>query len=92
MQDDIIVSNTAITVENAANDINRKKRLPQTLPPVIALKMLGNVIKIKLGPLSGFTPKAKHAGNMISPATIATKVSSIAIFTDSPKRDLSFPR
>ena len=51
-----IVSNTARTVEKAAKLINTKKRLPQTLPSGILLKILGRVINIRLGPLSGCTP------------------------------------
>ena len=51
-----IVSNTARTVEKAAKLINTKKRLPQTLPSGILLKIFGKVIKIRLGPLSGCTP------------------------------------
>ena len=46
----IIFSNTANTVDNAAKDINRKNRLPQILPPLMCAKMLGNVMKIRLGP------------------------------------------
>ena len=86
-----IFSNNAITVENAAKVINRKNKLPQMLPPFIEVNTLGNVMNIRLGPLSGSTLKAKHDGNMISPAIIATNVSSRAIFIDSPKRvrDLS---
>ena len=86
----IIFSNTAMTVDNDAKAINRKNRAPQILPPVIDKKTLGKVIKIRLGPLSGFTPNEKHAGKMIRPATIATNVSNTATFTASPKRVLSF--
>ena len=46
-------SNTAITVEMAAKDMNRKNRVPQILPPAICLKMLGKVMKIREGPASG---------------------------------------
>ena len=71
-----IFSNNAITVENAAKVINRKNKLPQILPPFIEVNTLGNVMNIRLGPLSGSTLKAKHDGNMISPAIIATNVSA----------------
>ena len=46
-------SNTAMIVEHAAKNIQRKKIVPQILPALIALKMFGSVIKIRLGPLSG---------------------------------------
>ena len=88
----MIFSNTAITVENAANDINKKKKLPQIRPPAMEINTFGSVIKIRLGPLSGFTPKAKHAGKMISPAVIATKVSKTATLTASPSRVFFFSR
>ena len=42
-------------VENAAKDINRKNRLPQRRPPLMALNTLGRVMKIRFGPLSGWT-------------------------------------
>ena len=45
--------NTAITVDAAANDINRKNRVPQNLPPGILLNTLGSVINIRLGPCPG---------------------------------------
>lgn len=51
----IIFSNTAMTVDNDAKAINRKNRAPQILPPVIDKKTLDKVIKMRLGPLSGFT-------------------------------------
>ena len=79
----MMFSKTAITVDKEANDINKKKSEPQILPPVIETKTLGNVIKIKLGPLSGLIPKEKHAGKIINPAIIATKVSNSATFNDS---------
>ena len=50
IQNDIIFSNTAITVEKLANVINKKNKLPQMRPPDILIKTFGNVIKIKLGP------------------------------------------
>ena len=80
-------SNTARMVENAANVINTKNSVPHTRPPAILLKMFGSVIKIRLGPISGLISKAKHVGKMMSPETSATKVSSMAIFTDSPSND-----
>ena len=42
-------------VEKDAKNINKKNRLPQILPPAMELKMLGRVIKIRDGPLSGLT-------------------------------------
>ena len=72
---EIIISNTAITVDIAAKSMKRKKRVPQIRPPFIALKTLGRVMKSRFGPASGWIPKLKHAGKIIRPATIATKVS-----------------
>ena len=50
IQHDTIFSNTASTVEKAANVINTKNKLPQTLPKGMLLKIFGNVIKTRLGP------------------------------------------
>ena len=88
----MMFSNTAMIVENAANVMNTKNKLPHNLPIGMLLKIFGNVTKIRFGPLSGCTPYAKHAGKMIIPAQRATNVSRIATFTASPIRDLSFPR
>ncbi len=66
-------SNTARTVENAANAMNTKNRLPHRRPIAMWLKMFGRVTKIRFGPLSGDTLNAKHAGKMIRPAVKATK-------------------
>ena len=40
---DRMFSNTAITVDSAAKDINRKNRAPQSLPPAIWLNTFGRV-------------------------------------------------
>ena len=84
MQQDMMFSKTASTVENAANAMNTKNRLPHRRPPAMWLKMLGRVTKMRFGPLSGDTSNAKHAGKMIRPAVNATKVSSTATLTASP--------
>ena len=72
-------------VEKAANDIKMKNRLPHSLPSGMWLKIFGSVIKIKLGPEVWSTLNVKHAGKIISPDVIATNVSRIAMFTDSPR-------
>ena len=65
-------------VDNAAKLINKKNIAPQTLLPGISLNTFGSVINTKFGPLPGFTPNAKHAGKITSPAINATNVSRIA--------------
>ena len=47
---EIIFSNTARIVENAAKDIKIKNKLPHNLPIGIWLKIFGRVIKISPGP------------------------------------------
>ena len=47
------LSNTAIIVESAANDIKIKKRVPHILPPFILLNRLGSVMNKSDGPESG---------------------------------------
>ena len=84
MANAIIFSNTAMIVDAEAKNMHRKKIAPQSLPPAMELKILGSVIKIRFGPLSGFTPKAKLAGKMISPEISATLVSRTVIATASP--------
>ena len=49
-------SNTPTMVERAAKYINRKNKLPQTLPRGSAVNTLGSVRNMRLGPLSGDTP------------------------------------
>ena len=71
-------------VDADAKNMQRKKIAPQSLPPAIELKIFGRVMKIRFGPLSGFTPNAKLAGKMISPDIRATHVSSTVIATASP--------
>ena len=82
-------SNTPMTVESAAQLMKTKKSVPQRMPPSMALKMLGRVMKIRPGPLSGATLKAKQAGKMIRPAMMATKVSRLMIHRASPVRERS---
>ena len=86
----IMFSNTAITVERAANDMKMKKNIPHKRLEAIWWKTLGRVMKSSDGPESGSMPYAKQAGIMISPATTATAVSRTITFTDSPTRVRSF--
>ena len=88
---DRMFSNTAITVDSAAKDINRKNRAPQSLPPAIWLNTFGRVMNTSPGPAPGSTLNAKHAGMMIRPAISATNVSRIRILILSPARVHSFP-
>ena len=84
-------SNTAMTVVRAAKDMNTKNRAPHSCPMGISLNTLGRVMKIRLGPESGATSKAKQAGKMMSPAVSATQVSRVATRTASPARECSLP-
>ena len=88
---DMIFSKTAMIVDAAANNMQRKNKAPQIRPPLMELKIFGSVMKIRFGPLSGLTPNAKHAGKMIRPEINATQVSRIVTQTASPVRllDLS---
>ena len=88
---DTIFWNTAITVDTAANDINRKNSDPTSLPPAILLNTFGSVTKISFGPWPGSILNAKHAGKMIRPAIKATKVSRIVTEIASPIRLRSLP-
>ena len=66
--------------------MNTKNSAPHSRPPAIPANTLGSVMKIRLGPLSGLTPNVKQAGKMISPALMATKVSSTQMRAASPGR------
>ena len=56
MPQQMMFSNTASTVDRAANAMNRKNRLPHRRPIAILAKMLGRVMKMRLGPLVWSTP------------------------------------
>ena len=73
-----------MTVESAANAINRKNSAPHSCPKNIWLKIFGSVTKMSFGPCDGSTPKAKHAGKIMKPAIIATSVSSPNTCSASP--------
>ena len=77
-------SKTVMTVLKLAKLMKRKNMEPQRRPPAIFMNTFGRVRKIRLGPASGCTLKAKQAGKMIRPDMIATKVSSTQIRADSP--------
>ena len=88
MQLAMMFSKTARTVVKLAKVIKRKKSAPQTRPPVMLTKTRGSVWKIRDGPASGSTPKAKQAGKMMKPLIRATKVSSAQMRMASPVRVL----
>ena len=50
MPQQMMFSNTASTVDRAAKAMNRKNRLPHNLPSAMLAKILGRVMKIRLGP------------------------------------------
>ena len=56
MPQQMMFSKTASTVESAAKAMNRKNRLPHRRPIAIFAKMLGRVMKMRLGPLVWSTP------------------------------------
>jgi len=88
----MMFSKTAITVESAANDMNRKKSAPQSCPSHICEKTLGKVTNTRPGPLPGSTPKAKQTGKMMRPAMSAMTVSSTPTESACPKMRRSLPR
>ena len=80
----IIFWKMAMTVESAANAINRKNSAHHNCPKNIWLKIFGNVTKMSFGPCDGSTPNAKQAGKIMKPAMIATSVSSPNTCNASP--------
>ena len=62
-----------------AKNSSTKNANDQKYPPGICWKMLGKTSKTSFGPAVGSAPKENTAGNMITPASTATHVSSKAI-------------
>ncbi len=89
---EMMFSNTAMTVESAAKDKNKKNSIPQMRPPAIWLNIWGSVIKIREGPEPGSIPKEKQAGMIIMPAINATNVSSMPMLMASPLKERSLDR
>ena len=56
IQNEMMFSNTAITVEKLANVMNRKNSVPQILPPAIFTNTFGSVTNISFGPAVTSTP------------------------------------
>ena len=56
---EVMFSNTAITVDMAAKSMNRKNRVPQIRPPLIALNTLGRVMNSRFGPAVGIDAEAE---------------------------------
>ena len=83
---EMMFSNTARIVENAAKNINKKNRLPQSLPSGIWLKIFGRVIKIRLGPEVWSTWNVKHAGKMISPGDSNKRIQNGNIYRFTKQR------
>ena len=50
IQKDMMFSNTPMTVESAANTMNRKNSMPITRPPGILLKIEASVVNRKPAP------------------------------------------
>ena len=88
----MIFSNTAITVDNAAKDINTKKSIPHNVPLGIWLNTFGSVINSSDGPASGRIPKEIHTGITIIPATNAISVSNTNTLIASPVSLRSLPK
>ena len=67
-------------VEDSDAINNRKKKSDdQIMLPGSWLKMLGSISNTNVGPCSGDTPKVNTAGNIMTPARMATEVSSNAV-------------
>ena len=86
MQQEMMFSKTARTVDMAAKVMKTKNRVPHSRPMGMLLNTLGKVTNRRLGPAPTSTPCVKQAGKMIRPATMATKVSRMVTVTDSPMR------
>ncbi len=92
MQQEMIFSKTARTVDMAAKVMKTKNRVPHSRPMGMLLNTLGRVTKIRPGPAPTSTPWVKQAGKMMRPAVSATKVSRPTMMADSEVRERSFLR
>ena len=52
---------------SAATKSRKKKRIPNSCPPLICEKTAGMVINVRPGPAEGLKPKTKIAGKTINP-------------------------
>lgn len=68
-----------IVEEIDAKNSRKKKRVDQKMLPGSWLNMFGRISKTSVGPCVGETPKVNTAGNIMTPARMATEVSSNAV-------------
>ncbi len=59
----------------------KKKSVDQNTPPPMCMNMDGSTSNTSFGPAAGSCPNVNTAGNMITPASIATNVSSPAVMS-----------
>ena len=95
-QNDIMFSKTAITVDNDAKIINKKKIVPIILPPGICVNILVKVVNKNDAPKFPTSAtvcpplKVNAAGKIIKPDINATVVSKLTMVTASPSNLFSF--
>ena len=79
----MIFSHTAIIVDRAAKDMNKKKRDAQILPPVIFEKIFGSVMNNNDGPCPTETPYEKgiYHGKIVLPSDYPMSPPDIYFFT-----------
>ena len=91
---DTALSVNAMELVIAANNTNRKNKIPTAVPNPIFANTFGMVINISAGPafkVSAFPPeKANTAGIIIRPAMIAIAVSKISTFWVDSSIEVSF--
>ena len=82
-QDSLTASNILIRLVIPAKATDRKKRVANSRPIGICLKILGRVINIRGGPALGWMPNANTAGIIARAAIIAAMVSKQAVRMDA---------
>ena len=88
---EVMFSNTAMTVDIAAKSMNRKKRVPQNTAAAHSVEHVGEGDEQQVRTAVGVNAEAEAGGKIIRPETIATKVSSAIIHIASPVRRCSLP-
>lgn len=80
-----------VEVSDAKNN-KKKKSIDHICAPGICAKIEGSTSNTSAGPCTGDIPNENTAGNMISPASIATRVSSDAVIVALRTMRVSFEK
>ena len=75
-----------------AKKSRKKKRIDHICAPGICANIDGNTSNTSAGPFTGDMPNENTAGNIITPARMATRVSSVAVIVALRTMRVSFEK